>query len=192
MRSVRAACALAGLLGAWTPCGAARVVTVGLEADRTTVAIGGVVSWTVRVSWVADEFPPDAWTGGFVGAFVANEPTLGESGAFESLLPRSGSTPASDRASVLGVNVFQSALLGDAIDDGNPLALFRFEVVTARAGELRYHASGSVAIVDFPHLPPGSFELATASETVTVVPSPGAGPLVGAVGLLGARRRRPA
>ncbi|USN98158.1 MAG: hypothetical protein H6810_08175 [Phycisphaeraceae bacterium] len=181
-----------GTLLAWAgPASAARTVTISFDADRTQVAVGETVTWTVAVSWVADEFPDDAALGGFGGDLIANDPALGQASSLASLLPHVGSTPTVSGASVLGVDVFQSLLLKGVLDASNPIAVYRFDVITSERGVLRYGVLGDVTLPDFDFAdPPGVFDLASVSDRVVIVPAPAVAASVAMGFLLTPRRRR--
>ncbi|MBZ0171305.1 MAG: hypothetical protein K8E66_02905, partial [Phycisphaerales bacterium] len=165
--SVLAIVGVAGLASA------ARVVTVGFDADRTSAAMGETVTWTVRVSWIAGEFPDDAWLGGFVGDFVSNAPGLGQASGFESLMFHEATTPSGAGASVLGVNVFQSPLLDLELDRGNPIGIYRFNVLASAEGVLSYAVAGELQLWDYDFPWPVPFDVVSASDEVAIVPGVG-------------------
>jgi len=185
MKSITIA-AVAGLAAA----ASAQSVSLSFSADATSVNVGDVVSWTVSASFsgFAD---PWAYYGGYVGSFDASDAGLGTSGNFNNGLQGEGTPPTSMGASVGTLNFFNAALLGTD-DNSNPIEIFSFDVTTGAAGALSYSAGGVNTI--FPD--DGIFTLGeeyiaqVSSDTVNIVPAPGAFALLGLGGLAAARRRR--
>ncbi len=168
----------------------AQSATLHFSASATTVNVGDTVSWTVSASFTG--YPdPTAYFGGFNGMFDASDAGLGTSGNFVNLLSFEGFPATAAGASVADVNIFNAALLGTD-DPSNPIDIFTFDVVTSSAGALSYGATGVTTV--FPDN--GIFTLGdelTASvmtDTVNIVPAPGALALLGLGGLAAARRRR--
>ncbi|USN98155.1 MAG: hypothetical protein H6810_08160 [Phycisphaeraceae bacterium] len=178
--------AIAGLAAS----AAAQGVTLSFSANTTTANIGDTVSWTVSASFTGYT-DATAYYGGHVGSWDASDAGLGTSGNFANLLGFQGVAATSNGASVGTINIFNSALLGSD-DPANPIAIFTFDVVAGAAGDLSYGASGISTV--FPD--DGIFTLgdeytaSTTSDTVHIVPAPGAFALLGLGGLAAARRRR--
>ena len=179
--------AVAGLATAAT----AQGVTLTFSADATTVAVGDTISWTVAASFTGFQ-DASAYYGGFVGSFDANNAGLGTSGNFANLMAGTGTAASAAGASVGTINIFNAALLGSN-DNGNPLAIFTFDVVTGAAGSLSYSSAGVNTVFG----DDGIFTLGEefagtwSSDSVTIeVPAPGAAALLGLGGLVAMRRRR--
>ena len=99
---------------------------------------------------------------------------------------------AANGASVEAVNIFNAALL-QTNDPANPIDIFTFDVVTSGVGELSYSASGVYTVFADDGIFTLGDEFSTAtvnSDSVSIVPAPGAAALLGLGGLVAARRRR--
>jgi hypothetical protein len=184
--------AVAGLAAA----ASAQGVTLTFSADTTQADIGDTIGWTVSAEFTG--FPDStAYYGGFsgpeptFGQFIASDAGLGTAGNFVNMMGGEGVPPMANGASVEMVNIFNSALLGTN-DPANPLMIFSFDVVAGAAGDLSYTGEGVHTV--FPD--DGIFTLGeevpgmSVSDTVTIVPAPGAFALLGLGGLAAARRRR--
>lgn len=184
MKSITIA-AIAGLAAA----ASAQSVSLSFSADASSVNVGDVVNWTVSASFSG--FGSTAYYGGYVGSFDASDAGLGTAGNFMSGLAGEGTAPSANGASVDTLNFFNSALLGTD-DPANPIEIFSFSVTTGAAGNLSYAAGGVNTI--FPD--DGIFTLGeeytaqVSSDSVSIVPAPGALALLGLGGLAAARRRR--
>jgi hypothetical protein len=169
----------------------AQGVTLSFSADAAEVNVGDTVSWTVSASFSG--YPDaSAYFGGFVGTLDASDAGLGTSGNFANLMAGEGTPPAANGASVSSVNIFNAALL-QTNDPANPIDIFTFDVVTSAQGVLSYSASGtSTVFADDGIFTLGDeFSSATiSSDSVNIVPAPGAAALLGLGGLVAARRRR--
>lgn len=159
----------------------------GVAGNSAAVAASGG-SWTVYASFTgfADA---EAYFGGFVGDWNATGD--GTASNLVSLMAGNATTPSASGASITGLNIFHSALLGTN-DSGNPLAIFTFD--TAGSSSLTYSSATGVASM---FADDGIFtlpdEFTDAQITVTsdsLVPAPGALALLGLGGLTAARRRR--
>lgn len=174
----------------------AQGVTLTFSANATTVNVGDTISWTVSASFTGFA-NPTAYYGGFAGPdfpfgqFIASDNGLGTSGNFSNLMTHQGVPAASNGASVVNINIFNAALLGSN-DPANPIDIFTFDVVTSSMGVLSYIGDGVHTV--FPDS--GIFTLgvevpgSSISDSVNIVPAPGALALLGLGGLAAARRRR--
>ncbi len=185
MKSITIA-AIAGIAAA----ASAQSVSLSFAADTTSANIGDTISWTVSASFsgFADS---SAYYGGYVGSFDASDAGLGTSGNFMNMMNGEGVPATSAGASVNTINIFNAALLGTD-DNSNPIDIFSFDVVAGAAGALSYGADGVNTV--FPD--DGIFTLgeeyqaSVNSDSVSIVPAPGALALLGLGGLAAARRRR--
>lgn len=169
----------------------AQSIAVDFSASATEINVGDTVSWTVSVSFTgyADA---SAYFGGFVGDFIASDNGLGTAGNIVSNMAGNATTPTANGASVEGINIFHSALLGTD-DNSNPIAIMTFDVVADAEGILDYGAAGvwSQFGSDFIFATPDEFTNPDmSSDRVNIVPAPGALALVGLGGLVAARRRK--
>lgn len=183
---------VAGLAAAAT----AQGVTLNFSANATTVNVGDTISWTVSASFTGFS-DPTAYYGGFAGPnfpfgqFFASDNGLGLAGNFNTLMSGEAVPPQANGASVFDINIFNSALLGTN-DPANPIDIFTFDVVTSSVGVLSYTSDGVHTV--FPDS--GIFTLGVEvpgsdiSDSVNIVPAPGALALLGLGGLAAARRRR--
>ncbi len=168
----------------------AQGVTLTFSANATSVNVGDTVSWTVSASFtgIGDA---TAYFGGFVGSFNASDNGLGTSGNFANLMSGTGTAASANGASVGTINIFNAALLGTN-DPANPIDIFTFDVVTGAQGALSYGAAGVSTV--FPNSGiftlGQEFQAASVTDTVNIVPAPGAFALLGLGGLAAARRRR--
>jgi hypothetical protein len=170
----------------------AQSISVNFSADKTQALAGETITWTVSVSHNYTD--ATAYFGGFVGDWNASDSSLGTAGGFTSFMGGNATTPVANGASVTGLNIFNSALLGTN-NNANPIDIFTFEVVAgAGVGDLSYGAAGTWSM--FPNsgiftLPTTFTAPALTSDSVAInVPAPGALALVGLGGLAAARRRR--
>jgi len=169
----------------------AQGVTLSFSASASEVNVGDTVSWTVSASFTGYS-DPTAYFGGFVGTFDASDAGLGTSGNFANLMAGTGTPAAANGASVEAVNIFNAALL-QTNDPANPIDIFTFDVVTSGVGELSYSASGVYTVFADDGIFTLGDEFSTAtvnSDSVSIVPAPGAAALLGLGGLVAARRRR--
>lgn len=129
---------------------------------------GGVASWTVWASFTG--FPPGTYFQGFFGRFTPDAASagadVGSVANLTNLMGSAGAPPTPNGASVEDVNIFNSALLGTD-DISNPIAIFAFELVGARAagdGSVAYSAEGDAYLpwdpfFDYQHPPSGEFSI---------------------------------
>ncbi|MBZ0172887.1 MAG: hypothetical protein K8E66_10935 [Phycisphaerales bacterium] len=178
--------AVAGLATAAT----AQGVSLHFSASATSVNVGDSVSWTVSASFTGFN-SGTAYYGGHVGSWDASDAGLGTSGNFANLMGFQGVPATSAGASVGTINIFNSALLGSD-DPANPIDIFTFDVATSGAGVLSYGATGiSTVFPDDDIFTLGQeFTASVSSDSVNIVPAPGAFALLGLGGLAAARRRR--
>jgi len=136
----------------------------------------------------------DQYLGGFVGSFVASDAGIGTGGDWVSNFSGNATTPTFNGASVEGINSFNSALLGT--DDQALQDAFTYSTTIggdaevgdtlsfSSSGVWSYFADGGIFTL------PDEFTAPTTnSDTVTVIPAPGALALLGLGGLVASRRR---
>ncbi|USN98156.1 MAG: PEP-CTERM sorting domain-containing protein [Phycisphaeraceae bacterium] len=179
---------IAGLAAA----ASAQGLSVAFMADRSTANAGDTIHWTVSVSTTG--YGSTAYFGGFVGNLLSSDNSLGTSGNYTSHMAGNATTPSGNGADVMGINIFNSALLGTD-DSSNPYVCFEFDVVAgAGTGDLTYGAAGTWS--EFANdgiftLPDEYTQPGMTSDRVQInVPTPGAIALLGLGGLTAARRRR--
>lgn len=180
--------AMVGLVSASASAG--RVATIHFGADRTIADIGETIVWTVSASW-SGLYSPQPYFANLYGDFVANDRGVGLAGEFEHLFGFTAGVESADGANIIWVNLYQSELLG-SVDRSNPIDIYRFnvEVGSASTHLLWYDFDGVMNMgVHWWLDPPGSIEYGWTSDSVRIVPAPGA---VGCVlaWVIAARRRR--
>jgi hypothetical protein len=180
--------AIAGLAAAAT---AGTSVDLNFAADRTSADLGETITWTVSASFTGTA--ASGYFGGFVGDYVASDNALGVSAFWISNMGGNATTPEGGvDASMRGFNYFNSALLGTDNQD-NPIVIGTFQTVAGAVGDLSFSADGVVSLFN----DDGIFTLpaefsgldVSSSDTVAIVPAPGALALLGLGGLIAGRRR---
>lgn len=174
----------------------AQSMSVHFSAAQTSVLVGETINWTVSVSHTFSD--PGAYFGGFAGPaapfgqFIASDSTLGSAQNMSTIMAGEAVAPTTSGASIANINVFNSALLGTN-NPANPIDFYTFDVVAENEGVLSYGASGVWSMF----ANSGIFTLPTeftspdlTSDSVNIVPAPGAFALLGLGGLAAARRRR--
>lgn len=177
--------AVAGLAVAAT---AGSSVKLTFSATASEINVGDTVSWTVEASYTG--LSSTGYFGGFNGDFVSSDSSLGTAGNFTNNMGFEG-TPAAATGADVNLNVFNSALLGS--DDQSLGVFFTFDVTAEAEGALSYDASGVATLFnsDFIFDPAIEFTaFPVNSDTVNIVPAPGALALLGLGGLVAGRRRR--
>ena len=167
----------------------AQSVNLHFSASATSINVGDSVSWTVSAT--STGLSATGYFGGFVGAFNANDGTLGTSSNFATTMAGVGTAPTGNGASVETINVFNSALLGS--DDQSIGDFFTFDVSGDNLGALSYGAAGVASLFNSDFIFDPAIELtafSVSSDTVNIVPAPGAAALLGLGGLVAIRRRR--
>lgn len=181
--------ALAGLAAAAT---AGTNINLNFAADSSVVGVGDTITWTVSASFSG--VSTSGYFGGFVGDFLANDNGLGVVGAWASNMAGNATTPEGGiDASLRNLNIFNSSLLGTD-DQANPYILGTFETMTTAEGILSYTGDGTVSLFG----DDGIFTLPdeysgtaiSSSDSVSIVPAPGAMALLGLGGFVATRRRR--
>ena len=185
--------AIASLAGLAAVATAGQSASVFFNADASEVNVGDTINWSVEISFSGFN-SGTAYVGGFVGALNANDAALAVSGDWVSNMSGNATTPATGAdANVTGVNIFNSALLGQD-NPANPLVVATFSTVATAEGILEYSADGIVSIFgsDFIFELPVEFQgsAISGSDRVSIVPTPAAAALLGLGGLATARRRR--
>jgi len=159
-------------------------------ADTVVAAVGDTLSWTV---WGSFEGYPDdsAYFGGFVGEFLANNPSAGQASNVQVLMPGNATTPTPNGASIENINMFASALLGNN-DPANPLMAMTFDTEVMTAEGFNYSTDGTTSVFpdDGIFTLPDEFESASVITDSVIIPAPGAVAMLGLGGLAVARRRR--
>lgn len=181
--------ALAGIAAAST---AGTNINLNFSADSSAVAPGETIVWTVSASFSG--VSSSGYFGGFVGDFLANDNSLGVTGAWVSNMSGNATTPEDGiDASLRNLNVFNSALLGTD-DQSNPYILGTFETMAAAEGFLSYTGDGTVSLFndDGIFALPDEFSgtAISTSDSVSIIPAPGAMALLGLGGMVAVRRRR--
>ncbi|MCC5821878.1 MAG: hypothetical protein LAT64_01165 [Phycisphaerales bacterium] len=170
---------------------------MALTFDRTSIGIGETATATLTASWNGGPGTYLSWVGVHLrasGSFVQvsdvqpihwNNPAFGYSGQ-----------PVASDADVLDVVGTQFSLI-PPVDRSNPIVVTSFTVTGTTAGLLTYHAelypgaSGAVHITTFSGDPPVFWGVDRyISETLVVVPGPGAVAVVVVAGVGGLGRRR--
>ncbi len=167
----------------------AQSLQMNFSASASEINVGDTVTWTVSVDFTG--LAATGYFGGFVGSFLASDAALGTAGNFASAMAGQGTAPAAAGADVNSINVFNSALLGT--DDQSLGAFFTFDVVAEAEGALSYGAAGVATLFasDFIFASPIEFtSFQVNSDSVSIVPAPGAAALLGLGGLVATRRRR--
>ena len=181
--------------GAW---GGNTDPVVALTFDRTSIGLGETATGTLTARWNG---PPNSYlswvavhlraSGSFVQVLDVqpihwNNPALGLSGQ-----------PVASGADVLDVVGQQFSLIPPPVDFSNPIVVTSFTVTGTAAGMLSYHAElypgapGAIHIVTFGGDPPVFWGVDRfVSETLVVVPGPGAIAVVVVAGVGGIGRRR--
>lgn len=191
MKNAIAFAALAGLAAA----ASGQSLKMSFEADQSVINVGDTVNWTVRVDYTG--LTATGYFGGFAGPnfpfgqFLASDSSLGQ--AFGMVTNMSGEAvpPIANGASISDINVFNSALLGT--NDSSIGVFYSFSVLATSMGDLSYDASGTATLFasNFIFEPPIEFTVFPVnSDTVSIIPAPGAFALLGLGGLAAARRRR--
>jgi len=176
---------LAGLAAA----ASAQSANLHFSASATEINVGDTVTWTVSATFSG--LSATGYFGGFVGTFNASDSALGTAGNFASAMSGEGTPATGNGASVETINVFNSALLGT--DDQSLGDFFTFDVTAGNEGALSYGAAGVVSLFnsDFIFEPVIEFTaFGVSSDSVNIVPAPGAVALLGLGGLVATRRRR--
>lgn len=172
-------------------------VTLHFDADGdpfggevVTAGIGDTVSWTVWASF--DGYTDSsAYFGGFVGDFDANNPGGGMVSNIQVLMAGNATTPTANGASIEGINMFHSALLGTD-DQSNPLMIMTFDTLITSAEGFNYQSDGTSSMFaddGIFSLPDEYTSVGIISDSV-VVPAPAALSMLGLAGLAATRRRR--
>ncbi len=191
MKNVIAIAAVAGLASAASAQGA----KISFSASASSINVGDTVTWTVSVTYTG--LTATGYFGGFSGSdadfgnFVASDSTLGIASNMTTFMAGEAVAPTADGASVANINVFNSALLGT--DDQSIGVFYTFDVTAAALGDLSYTAEGVVSLFASDFIFESPIELTTFavnSDTVSIVPAPGAFALLGLGGLTAMRRRR--
>lgn len=171
--------------------------TLTMRADRTVIAVGETVTWTVSIT---GDYTGLGYIKGYDLSFIANDGTLGvASGFVDNLNPILGPTPGTaNGASLLGTSGGQSTILGNV--DTDERVIGTFGVLATRAGELTYTIGDGGMYATFDQLyideactdcwwlllgPPTY----TSIDTVTIVPAPAVLPIFGAFGCCMVRQR---
>ncbi|HHN79054.1 MAG TPA: PEP-CTERM sorting domain-containing protein [Phycisphaerales bacterium] len=184
MKSI-AILSIAGLAAA----ASAQGISVDFSASATEINVGDTVTWTVSVT--ATGYGPTAYFGGFVGSFLSSDNTLGLASNMITFMNGEALPPVADGADVTTINVFNSALLGT--DDQSIGVFYQFDVTATAEGALSYTAAGTwsqFADDGIFSLPDEFTAPPITSDTVNIVPAPGALALLGLGGLTATRRRR--
>ena len=176
--------AVAGLAAA----ASAQSAQIEFSASATEINVGDTVTFTVSASFTG--LTATGYYGGFVGSFLANDASLGNAGALTNLMAGEGTPATAAGADINDINVFNNALLGS--DDQSVGDFFTFEVTATALGELSYDAAGisSLFASDFIFAQAIEVNASVLSDTVRIVPAPGAAALLGLAGVAGIRRRR--
>lgn len=159
-------------------------------ADTVVAAVGDTLSWSVYGSF--DGYPDStAYFGGFVGDFLANNPSAGQASNVEVLMPGNATTPTTNGANIEGINMFASALLGND-DPANPLMVMTFDTEVMTGEGFNYSTDGTTSVFpdDDIFSLPDEFESASVITDSVIIPAPGALAVLGLGGLGLARRRR--
>jgi MYXO-CTERM domain-containing protein len=176
--------ALAGIAAA----SSAQSVKLSFAATASEINVGDTVSWTVEAEFTG--LSATGYFGGFNGDFVASDSSLGTAGNFANLMAFEG-VPATANGADVNVNVFNSALLGS--DDPSLGVFFTFDVTAEAEGVLSYGAAGVATLFNSEFIFDPAIEFTAFpvnSDSVSIVPAPGAMALLGLGGLVASRRRR--
>ena len=166
----------------------AQSVKLTFAATASEINVGDTVSWSVEASFTG--LSATGYFGGFNGDMLASDNSLGTAGNFNNLMGFEG-VPASANGADVNVNIFNSALLGS--DDQSLGVFFTFDVVAEAEGALSYSTAGIATLFnsDFIFDPAIEFNVFPVNtDTVNIVPAPGALALLGLGGLVAGRRRR--
>ncbi len=177
--------AIAGLAAA----ASAQSVAMNFSASATEINVGDTVTWSVSVSFTG--LQATGYFGGFVGSFLASDNGLGVASNMNTLMSGEAVTPVANGASVNNINTFNSALLGT--DDQSLGVFYTFDVTATAEGALSYGAAGVATLFPSDFIFAGAIEFTAfpvSSDTVSIVPAPGAFALLGLGGLAATRRRR--
>jgi MYXO-CTERM domain-containing protein len=177
--------AIAGIAAA----ASAQSVALNFSADASSVNVGDTINWTVSASYSG--LSDSGYFGGFVGSFVASDAGLGTAGNFANLMAGEGVPATGSGADVNDLNVFNSALL--QTNDSSIGDFFTFSVVATAEGDLSYGAAGVATLFDSDFIFAPAIEFSSfgvTSDSVAIVPAPGAAALLGLGGLVATRRRR--
>ena len=175
--------AVAGLAAA----ASAQSAQIEFQASASEINVGDTVTFTAVASFTG--LSGTGYYGGFVGSFLANA-DLGTAGNLQNLMSGEGTAAVANGANIDNMNVFNSALLGS--DDQSIGAFFSFDVTATAEGELSYDAQGVSSLFASDFIFESAIELnaSVISDTVRIVPAPGAAALLGLGGLVAVRRRR--
>ncbi|USN98154.1 MAG: PEP-CTERM sorting domain-containing protein [Phycisphaeraceae bacterium] len=185
MKNVIAMAAVAGLASAASASG----VKMYFTADASTVNVGDTVGWTVSVTFTG--LSSTGYFGGFTGSFLASDNSLGTASNMATTMNHQAVIPTANGADVNSINVFNSALLGD--DDPSIGVFYTFDVTADAEGDLSYGASGLATLFNSDFIFDQAIEFTSFpvnTDTVHIVPAPGAVALLGLGGLVAGRRRR--
>ena len=188
MKSI-AILSIAGLAAAAT----AQSVTLHFDLDGDPLTASDVSgnsgSWTVLASFTGTS--ASGYFGGFTGSWNNVGDGSGTASNLVSLMAGNATTPSANGASIEGINIFHSALLGTD-NSNNPLAIFTFDT-TLDSGSIEYSATGVASLFGDDGIFTLPSEFTDAQINIIsdrLVPAPGAAALLGLGGLAAARRRR--
>ena len=191
MKNAIVLAAVAGLASA----SSAQGVKMFFNASATTINVGDTVSWTVSVTMTG--LTATGYFGGFSGTdadfgnFDASDSSLGIASNLVNFMNGEGVPATVNGASVANLNVFNSALLGT--DDQSIGVFYSFDVTATATGDLSYSADGVASLFASDFIFESPIEITNFpvnSDTVHIVPAPGAVALLGLGGLVAGRRRR--
>lgn len=185
MKNVIAIAAVAGLAAA----ASAQGVKMYFTADASEINVGDTVGWTVSVTFTG--LSATGYFGGFTGSFLASDNALGTASNMTTMMAGEAILPSANGADINDINTFNSALLGS--DDQSIGDFYTYDVTASAEGVLSYSASGLATLFnsDFIFDTPIEFtSFAVNSDSVNIVPAPGAAALLGLGGLVATRRRR--
>ncbi len=176
--------AVAGLAAA----ASAQSAQIEFSASATEINVGDTVTFTVSASFTG--LTATGYYGGFLGSFLASDAGLGDASNLTSLMSGEGTAPVASGADINNINIFNNALLGT--DDQSIGTFFTFDVTATAEGVLSYDAVGVSSLFNSDFIFDQAIEVSASvlSDSVNIVPAPGAAALLGLGGLVATRRRR--